>query len=114
MDLNIIRLITNDTLTKASFQKLQRLFFIIELQHFILHGKKLKKAIFVKSHEHIKFLLKQIRLIWKKTNQVTPDDVVAGVVEVDVLSAAKVDDLNERLLLDAVNLKHGATRDHDL
>ena len=58
-----------------------------------------KRSLYQKSHE---------------TNQIAPDNVIAGVVEVYVLATSQVDGLVEALFLDAVDLEDCPTSDDNL
>jgi len=58
-----------------------------------------------------KLILRQISY---QANQIAPDDIIARVVEVDVLAASEVDNLGEGLLLDAVYLENCSSGNHHL
>ena len=49
-----------------------------------------------------------------KTHQITPDNIIAGIVEIYIFAAPEVDRLSEGLLFNAVNLEHGAAGDDNL
>ena len=67
--------------------------------------------------QSIKSLNSQKRFLYPQgheTDQIAPDDVIAGVVEVNVLATSQVDGFVEALLLDAVDLEDCPTSDDNL